>query len=138
MTVSMQLTDDNAAEMRLWIRRHGGTTAYFLSKGRGTFDIYDTDTRTWQHVDVGDWVVVDPDGYLFRMRQLELPMPEPILLKRRMVLEVWCETARRLMFIPTDSNGDRDVVFIESDTWADMGHPKYLTVTLEPGDLLNV
>ena len=38
---------------------------------------------------------------------------------------------------PDDHTDQPTVVDIDWDTWAELGQPKQITVTIEPGDLLN-
>jgi hypothetical protein len=144
MTVSMQLTDSNAAEMRLWVRRHGGTTAVFLDSP--AIKVWDLPSRTWKPVEVGDWVVVEEDGYMFTMRELPLPMPEVLAMpspevmvtKHRTVFDIESVYRDHAVFHQLhDRNETFHAMLVRYATWADMDRPETITVTIEPGDLLN-
>lgn len=63
----------------------------------------------------------------------------PRLEKSRQVLDVFIDKGITVLFT-RDPDEPEDVpsqLRIDRNTWIDMGKPKVVTVTVEPGDLMN-
>ncbi len=63
------------------------------------------------------------------------------LTKTTTVLRYHGRNADSAWFRPVTDSGDpgrSHVLYVDRDVWGDMGEPQLLTITIEPGDRLNV
>jgi hypothetical protein len=68
-----------------------------------------------------------------------MPTSPTILTRSRSVLPIclkWSQEDNACFYDPIEIS--TKMVFIKKELWADMGSPNTITVTIEPGDCLNL
>lgn len=66
-------------------------------------------------------------------------MSEHPLTRRHVVLKddpVGATAEDRFFVYPEDDVPDKEALHLPVDTWKDMGSPEFITVTIQPGDML--